>query len=104
MTADPTTSELQRSLDLLRVEVTSLRDHLDRLLTRYVEVARYNAEMRELRSDVDELRQERQAEQVREAESREKTRLLVIGAMFSAFAGPIFVALVLYFLIPRGAP
>lgn len=104
VTDGPTTSELARSIELLRVEMRRLADHIDRLLARYVTLDRYEAEVGDIRKDIGELREEKQAERVREAESREKIRLLVIGAMVSSFAGPIFVALVLYFLGPRGAP
>lgn len=104
MTQEPTTSELARALDLLRDEVRRLGDHIEHVMTRYVSLDRYNAEISDLRKDVGELRAEKQAEAIRESESRERIRLFAIGAIVSSFAGPIFVALVLYFLLPRGMP
>lgn len=104
MTDEPTTSELARSIDLLRGEMRRLADHIDRLLARYVTLDRYEAEVGDLRKDIGEIRDEKQSERVREAESREKLRLIAITAIVSSVVGPIFVALVLYFLLPRGAP
>lgn len=83
-------------VELLRDELRRLGDRIDQVMSRHVSIDRYDAEMAELRRDVADLTAARQ----REAESRERLRLLMIGSI----ACPILVAVIIAVVLAGGAP